>query len=318
MAGKNYSNTLQSEQLLLLELSGMHYVDLNDVSKKFKKHTRTLLRYIASLKKKGINVIKKSSKGKLYMIEENNQGISSQFTESEFNILMKSFEKMKLDKSFQLRGDLLHKLIKYIYFNTENVGEFEQEITKIKIAIKGKQLLKIQKYYARHGISEDVEVAPVQLDVSRKKIIAYHNGMFKNYNLENMENVENTKEKAINMPEYAPSGKIELDVFGFNKRNNQVFKVELAMTMFATSQLRRQFPLMVKYITPLRDGMYRRLLKIEVHDIEPIARFITGLFNEIKILGSNSAKEKIEEYYFTRVVKGYASNYPSKKNNSAK
>ena len=84
------------------------------------------------------------------------------------------------------------------------------------------------------------------------------------------------------------------------------------LTKFAKSQLIRQFPIMEKHLVTIKKDPFYALLKITVHDIQPIARFVTGLFNEIKIEGNDKAKEEFKKYYFDRVENGFKINYSNK------
>lgn len=48
---------------------------------------------------------------------------------------------------------------------------------------------------------------------------------------------------------------------------------------------------------------------MEVYDIQPIARFVTGLLNEVLILESQEAKNLIKEYIKNRIKSGLIMNF---------
>lgn len=306
MARDRYKKSLHNEKLLFIELLGTDYVSLDSVSKKLNVSINALLDYIKKWKdpNSGVIVKRKPGKERLYMIEDFNSTYSSPFTEDEFTILLKM-----LKTSTLLNKTLADKLLKVIYFNTEISLGYEKEISAIKKAIKDRKKISIGKYTGRDKTSNDLELTPIHVDVAKKRLIIYSqsDNKFKSYNIENMEKVAVSKQTADSHPDWTPQAE-DYDVFGFSFSKEKI-EVELMLTMFAKSQLIRQFPKLEKYLFPLKNDRYKSLLRIVVHDIQPIARFITGLFNEIKIEGSQRAKILIEEYYKNRVENGFKTNY---------
>ena len=299
-----YKKSIQKNSKLQIELRGIDYVNLVELAKKFDVNIRTLTRSIDDLATEGIKIDKKPGKNHLYRIYDADQSSLPKFTEEELNILTTEIQKLK-----GISESISSKLLKMIYFNLEDSGNYKKEIEIIKRSIKTKTKFLIKKYYARNGVSYDRKLTAVKLDIQKKKVFVYNTKRqgFSTFNLENMEKVEPLTDAADPYPLYEPKPE-NLDVFGFGFYDKKI-EVELLLTMFAKSQLIRQFPIMEKHLIFLKKDPYYALLKITVHDIHPIARFVTGLFNEIKIEGSEMAKEEIKKYYFKRVDKGYQENY---------
>jgi hypothetical protein len=194
----------------------------------------------------------------------------------------------------------------------EDFGNYKSEIEIIKNSKKDNTKFLIKKYYGRDRISYDLKLTAAKLDIQNKKVFVYNDKKetFFTYNIENMEKVESLIDTADVYPPYEPKPE-NLDVFGFNFYGKKI-EVELMLTKFAKSQLIRQFPIMEKHLITIKKDPYYALLKITVHDIQPIARFVTGLFNEIKIEGNDKAKEEIKKYYYDRVENGFKNNYSNK------
>jgi predicted DNA-binding transcriptional regulator YafY len=314
MSRGNYKKSTLKKSKLQLELRGIEFVNLVDVAKKFNVNVRTLTRYKDEMIAEGIKVEKKPGKNHLYRIYDAEQSSLPKFTEDEFNKLTNELKYLAgIDESIS------SKLLKIIYLNLEDLGDYKNEIEIIRKSIKTKTKIFIKKYYGRERVSYDRILTVAKIDIPRKKIFAYDEEKEEDkknkkdekrlltFNLENMEKVSALDKPADKFPPYEPKAE-DLDVFGFNFYGKKI-KVELLLTMFAKSQLVRQFPIMEKHLILIKKDPYYAILKITVHDIQPIARFVTGLFNEIRIEGSEQAKEEIKTYYFNRVDKGYQENY---------
>jgi biotin operon repressor len=307
MSREKYSKTINKKSQLQLELRGIEFVDLEELAKKFGVNKRTLKRGIEDIEEDGIIVEKKKGKNNLYRIYDIDQASLPKFNEDEFNTITSQI------KDLDGIGDLItSKLLKLIYFNLEDFGNYKSEIEIIKNSKKNNTKFLIKKYYGRDRISYDLKLTAAKLDVQNKKVFVYNDNRetFFTYNIENMEKVESLIDTADAYPPYEPKPE-NLDVFGFNFYGKKI-EVELMLTKFAKSQLIRQFPIMEKHLITIKKDPYYALLKITVHDIQPIARFVTGLFNEIKIEGNNKAKEEIKKYYYDRVENGFKNNYSNK------
>ena len=307
MSREKYSKTITKKSQLQLELRGIEFVDLEDLAKKFGVNKRTLTRGIKDIEKDGIIVEKKKGKNNLYRIYDIDQSSLPKFNEDEFNIITSQI------KDLEGINDLItSKLLKLIYFNLEDFGNYKSEIEIIKNSIKNDTKFLVKKYYGRDKISYDLKLTAAKFDIQNKKVFVYNDNKktFFTYNIENMEKVEPLLDTADDYPPYEPKPE-NLDVFGFNFYGKKI-EVELMLTKFAKSQLIRQFPIIEKHLITIKKDPFYALLKITVHDIQPIARFVTGLFNEIKIEGNDKAKEEFKKYYFERVENGFKINYSNK------
>lgn len=305
MARDNYKSSIQKKAKLQIELRGTEYVDVREIAKKMNVNVRTITRYIDELiNEDGIKIEKKSKKSYLYRIEDESYSINPRFSEDEFNLIAKEIKPLEA-----IHKSAYDKLIRTIYMNLEDTWNYRNIIDTIKASIISKTKLSFIYYSRDNSNAEEKKATAVYLDTFSKRVYMTYSkfGNVYPYNFENFELISNTTEIADPFEKFKPE-KRNLDVFGFMYKNKKI-EVELLLSMFAKSQLIRQFPIMEKFILPIKKNKYKALLKIEVYDIQPIARFITGLFNEIKIEGSNQAKLEIENYYKERVEGGYKENY---------
>ncbi|MBU3744194.1 MAG: hypothetical protein FGM61_06530 [Sediminibacterium sp.] len=284
-------------------MSGNQYVDLDDLVKKLGKSKRTLQRTIEIMheEKKAI-IERKPGKRSLYIIYDDDPAGNSTFTEKECEQIL-----TQLDSLEAISDSLKKKLSKTVYLQTENVGIYRKEINTIQSAISNHHKILIEKYKGRDKPPEKRIITPVSISISGKKIDAMDKGKIKTFNIENMEKVKELDEPG----ESASNLIIKKDVFGFSpKENEREIHIKLLLTQFAYSQLTRQFPIMEKYIFDKKGNVeYPKLLEITVYDIQPIGRFITGLFDRVKILGDAYAKMKLKEYYLNHVEAGYHVNF---------
>jgi len=304
MSTTRYSKSIFLEKRLFLELCGNQFVDLDDLAIKLGKSKRTLQRTIEAINEKRNAAIieRKPGKRSLYIIYDDDAAADSIFTEKECEQLLTHF-----DKNDTISDSLKRKLSKNIYLHTENAGIYRKEINIIQSAITNQHKISIEKYKGRDASTEKRIITPVRISVTGKKIDAIDNGKFKTFNIENMEQVKELDEPAETIPNIS----IKKDVFGFNpKENEKEINIKLLLTQFAYSQLIRQFPIMDKYIFDKKgNSEYPKLLEITVYDIQPIGRFITGLFDKVKIIADDEAKNKIRKYYLEHVAAGFKKNF---------
>lgn len=193
----------------------------------------------------------------------------------------------------------------------KGLATYQEIISKIKNAIRLKKEIILKNYYSRnHGVIKQKRIIPVLLDENNRKIYAIDNGEKKYFKFENFDKVEDLKGGKKHYIDWNPLE--NRDVFGFLPNDEQLTKIHVTLHLdrFARSQLLTQFPHIFEYLKKIKNkSPFCYELTIQVYDIEPIARFLTGLFDRIKIVGDIDAKDKIEKYYLNKVVKGYKENY---------
>jgi len=305
---KGESHTRNSFKINQLEriLRGTEFRTLSDLADLLKVNIRSIQRYMKNWSENKYNFQVNNEKKKGFRIFDPDSSGLPTFTEDEIFKLWNHFLEQNM-----LSEDLKDKLIKTVSLRIEDTGKFKTEIFEIKKAIKDKKKIRIQEYYSReHHLTHLKEITPVYLNIDTKKVFAF-NPIEKKIYTYNLENMYGVKKTSIPSDDYFNLSfkKDELDIFGF-RFNNKKINVQLLLTAFARSQLIRQFPKIDELITDIGNSHDSFRLKITVHDIQPIARFVTGLFNEVKIEGNNEAKELIKKYYSEMVKKGFEKNFP--------
>lgn len=304
MSTTRYPKSIFLEKRLFLELSGNQFVDLDELAIKLGKSKRTLQRTIEFInEKRNATIIeRKPGKSSLYIIRDDEAAGNSIFTEQECEQLLSHF-----DGDVTISDLLKKKLAKTIYLHTENAGIYKKEINTIQSAINNQHKILIENYIGRDGVPQKRIITPLSISVSGKRIDAIDKGKIKTFNIENMQGLKEINEPA----EAVANSSVKKDVFGFNPKDDErEIKIQLLLSQFAYSQLTRQFPIMEKYIFEKKGNpKYPKLLEIAVYDIQPIGRFITGLFDRVKLIGDHYAAAKLKEYYLEHVEMGYKNHF---------
>lgn len=177
--------------------------------------------------------------------------------------------------------------------------------------MKNKWQLLLEKYTSRDGELNQVTVHPTGFDPVNGKLTGYYinktgHRIFRDFKVENMLQIRCIERKAHQL-----NTSVQIrDVFGFfSNENNDVFKIKLEMSSFAHSMLIRQFRFLSSYIRQKKQQEFPFVLQITVFDIQPIARFATGLLNEVRLRGDNAAKKALKKYIERRVLIGYEQNF---------
>ncbi len=293
------------------------WMTVEELALTLKVDTRTVYRYIDKIKEiEGLR-----NQGRSYCIKRTKPVLSSSFTEQEIdmlrNLLYKQVDKSLsdkllslLNKSHQERKDHEKKVANSNYF--EHIRKIEKAMSKNKCIV-------LNDYRSRDSHIQSVIVSPVLLDYDTEQLYALKEN--KNrlerrcYNLDRMGGVEVLSIEARSDPEWNPNN--DKDPFGFLPIRD-VFverkRVRLKMSAFAKSLLIQQFPRLIDYIKKTKSHelfgvIFIYELNISVYDIQPIARFAVGLFNEIIIDSECEAFELIKDYIETRVFTGFKNNY---------
>lgn len=311
-------------QLLEFLLSQSENVPLSRLSKEMKVSKRQVQRYLAELKKinpdlETIRAGTKDAEETCYRISIDHVIDSPGLTPNQFNQLMDMLDNYS-DVDSKLRGKLLYILSK-ARFAAFYLSDNE---SKIKECINKKFMLKIKTYYHRDKGAIPLLLKPVRLDSFNGRVYAYQQGedisRVNKYNLELMDIDENDfmgepfdLYKETGIKNFNPFKK-ELDPFGFYLKDKK-YNIVLHLKPFAYSQLFRQFPHLMVYVNRIENSTEEYLYKLEmtVFDIQPIARFVTGLLNEIFIIKNEDTMEsyvEIKKYIEKRVFEGIKINYP--------
>lgn len=307
MARESYTPKKENLWLMDMLLRNKEFVTLDYLMKQLKCTKQTIYNYKNELEKKGIVVLSNNASPAAFRIEENMEAYSG-IDNNEFHLLMELLSKNDLKHIKDLRIKIMG-LISNARFRTQYLKE---KIDAIDSCIKHKKMIELDVYYSRDkGATKNVVLNPVLFDRSSGRLYANKLGesKVKTYNLENMGTVRLSAKDKIKVEFKKSISNVNKDPFGFPQGSNE-YDVTLLLKPFAHSQLFRQFPLIMKYVNEIKgSNEYSHRLIIKVYDIQPIARFVSGLLTEVKILGTQHAKDEIKEYIQNRVFKGYEENF---------
>jgi proteasome accessory factor C len=255
---------------------------------------RTVYRYLDLVKELGFELHKDHNNKFQIVGGDEYQQIS--FSEEEVLLLRDLV--MTTGKDNKLRDSLLQK----IYLQSElaiqgnqilkaNLGKMVEKINSSisenkRILLKGYHSLNTQK------ISDRI-IEPITLTDNYNSVCGFEVETQQNkyYNLERITEVIQLEDEQ----QFHQFHQLdEMDVFGFSEKNGRKFSVELLVSLRAYILLKEQYPKIENHITKeINSEKYR--VKIDVNNPKPITRFILGLKEDIKVIGSESFLKHISE-----------------------
>lgn len=250
---------------------------------------RTVYRYLDLVKELGFELLKDHNNKFQIIGEDDYPSIS--FSKEEVSLLRDLV--LSTGKDNKLKDSLLQK----IYLQSElaiqgnhvlkaNLGRM---IEKINLSITENKRILLKGYHSINTqVISDRIIEPIGLTDNYNSVCGFEveTKLNKYYNLERINEV-------VILDESQEFNKLhqldELDVFGFSDKNGEKFMVELSLSLRAYILLKEQYPKIEKHIVKNKKSE-KYYLKVEVNNPKPITRFILGLNDEIKIIGSNKFK----------------------------
>lgn len=312
-----------NKKILTFLLRGEEYRTEDELAKILGVSTKTIERWIEEIELLYPNTLEKITKRKkgsvkgerlrrIYDPSTKTSGSISNTDLKAFYEAISSFNDISISHILNIVAkNQLNEWLDAKEKSDKGLATYQEIISKIKNAIRLKKEVILKNYYSRnHGVIKQKRIIPILLDENNRKIYAIDNGEKKYFKFENFDKVEDLKGGKKHYIDWNPLE--NRDVFGFLPNDDQLTKIHVTLHLdrFARSQLLTQFPHIFEYLKKIKNkSPFCYELAIQVYDIEPIARFVTGLFDRIKIVGDIDAKDKIEKYYLNKVVKGYKENY---------
>jgi predicted DNA-binding transcriptional regulator YafY len=254
---------------------------------------RTVYRYLDLVKELGFELQK--DQNNKFLIIGNDDFETASFSNEEATLLRDLV--LSIGKESKLRDSLLQK----IYLQSElaiqgnhvlkaNLGII---VTKINTAIIENKRVLLKSYHSINSqkISDRI-IEPICLTDNYNSICGFEveTKTNKYYNIERVTEVLILSEEQ----EFHKLHQLdEMDAFGFSKLNGEGFQVELNLSLKAYILLKEEYPKIDKHIKKDKSSEYYNL-KIEVNNPKPITRFILGLKEDIKIIGSTEFKEYLK------------------------
>lgn len=280
---------------LMLLLTQNRTLTVEDISQHLHISRRSIYRYIDAFKSMGF-IMKKN--GSCYRIDHNSpffQKITSgmQFTEDEVITISEVLNSV-YNNSAQVRHlrEKLTNLYSPDILARHGVdNHLAQNISMIYRAIREERVVMLKNYTSpSSGKTSNRIVEPYLFfnENSEVRCFELRSGENKTFKVNRAESVEMLPLLWSHKAEHAAFFN---DLFGFTGEKRM--RVSLMLGQLSTNVLLEEFPDAERQLTSLPDGSNR--LDTEVCSYRGIGRFVLGLFDDIKIIGSSDFKNYIDE-----------------------
>ena len=281
---------------LMKLLTGNVSRTIDQLAKEMGTTTRTIYRYIDSIREAGFVVNKLY--GNVYAMGKVARGLSDfnkliYFTEEEAYIIAKMID--GLDNNNTLKRDLQRKLA--CFYDSTSIANYidnpanAANIEALADAIKRRKQVVLKHYESAHSnVAKDRRVEPIEFTTNMIDIWAY-----------DVENAENRMFKVARIQEvevtddgwaFKSMHKVQRpDLFRMTGNLNEAITLQLDTR--AKSLLLEEFPLAEKELRR-EDGKW--ILTTKINSMEGVTRYILGLAADIKILEGESLREYIRKY----------------------
>ena len=274
---------------------------IKEISRKLNTTTRTVYRYIDTLKEAGFVVTKE---GKYYQIKKLSNDFKNitdllYFSKEDASILYSAID--SIDNSTVMKQELKKKLASI--YDLEIVAKAivqPQHVSNFRLLNEArKDKLQVRLVNYRSASSDKVSdriVEPFSFTSGLQDVLCYEpesqsNKMFKVSRIGKVEKLGTPWQ----FEDRHEEGYIDI----FRMRTNKKIPVTLHLTVRAANLLMEEYPLSKECLTKISDNRWE--LKTEVCNMEGIGRFVMGLYNEITIIDSPELKQhiskKIKEMY---------------------
>lgn len=291
---------------LLQLLTGPHPVSLQEISQHLPKvKDRTIFAYLKAIEEE-YPLERRRKPFPAYRIKSEFKNQAATLDESDVRQLQ------RLIKKEGIRPVLEDKLNAFLRPAKNPLKDrYPETYRTLENCMKNKWQLLLENYTSRDGELNQVTIHPTGFDPSNGKLTGFFinktgHRIFRDCKVENMIKIRCIEKKAHQLNTSVQTR----DVFGFfSNENNDVFKIKLEMSAFAHSMLIRQFRFLSSSVRQKKHQEFPFVLQITVFDIQPIARFATGLLNEVRLRGDMAARKALKNYIQRRVLSGYQQNF---------
>lgn len=282
-------------RLMKLMTGNVNYT-VNDLAERLGTTYRSIYRYIETFKDAGFVVHKLD--GGVYKLGKESpyfKDISQlvHFTDEEAHIVNRLID--GLDDTNMLKQNLRKKLTSV--YNCTAVancivkGANAQNVNHLVEAISEHRQVVLKGYASSHtGVVRDRVVEPFGFTTNYVQVWCYEpeSGMNKLFKTARIGSVEILSEEWQHAEDHN-RGYIDI----FRMTGFELQRVKLELGMLARNLLVEEYPLAERDITPLGDG--RWLLDTEVCNYVGVGRFVMGLMDDIRIVGSPEFEAYIAE-----------------------
>ena len=288
--------------LLVMLMSSKSDHTVEDIAQRLDITSRSVYRYIETLRKVGFAVDKRQSN--LYKLVKI-PGISIDFdkliyfSEEEAYILNSLINGLDGTNSIK-RG--LQKKLSAIYDLT-NLADIvidksiAQNVESLGNAIRSKKKVILKNYESAHSDTiSDRTVEPFCFTTNYIDIWAYDLEKHENkvYKISRIDSVQIMQEYWENESAHnRPSADC------FRMSGNKSIPIKLELSLRAKNLLLEEYPLAAKY---LREEGNLWILETNVHDLAGVGRFVIGLAAEIRIISSPELEEYVQNYALEHII----------------
>lgn len=292
------------ERLLLLVMLMSSKTDhtVEDMALRLDITTRSVYRYIETLRKVGFAVHKRQSNlYKLVKIPDNSIDLNKliYFSEEEAYILNSLIK--GLDGTNPIKHGLQKKLS--AIYSLTNLADIvidkntAQSVESLGNAIRSKKKVILKNYESAHSDTiSDRTVEPFCFTTNYIDVWAYDLEKRENkvYKISRIDSVEILSEFWENESKHnRPSADC------FRMSGNNSIPIKMSLSLRAKNLLLEEYPLAAKHLRE-EDNLW--ILETNVHDLAGVGRFVIGLAAEIRIIDSPELEEYIQEYAMEHII----------------
>lgn len=278
----------------MLTANTLYTVD--DLAERLDMSRRTVYRYIDTFREAGFVIKKSGNRIRLDKESPHFKDISQlvHFTEEEAAILKRAIE--SIDDTNLLKQNLKRKLYSVydnkILADTVVRGANATNVRRLIEAIEQRRQVILRDYRSAHGAAvRDRRVEPFAFTANYVQAWCYdtESDSCKLFKLSRIGSVEPLDDEWRNADRHAEGF---IDIFRMNGERR--LPVRLRLGLLARNLLIEEYPLAERDLMP--DGDDRWILETEVADYAGVARFVTGLLDDIEIVGTPELDRYIDDY----------------------
>lgn len=278
----------------MLTANTLYTVD--DLAERLDMSRRTVYRYIDTFREAGFVIKKSGNHIRLDKESPHFKDISQlvHFTEEEAAILKRAIE--SIDDTNLLKQNLKRKLYSVydnkILADTVVRGANATNVRRLIEAIEQRRQVILRDYRSAHGGAvRGRRVEPFAFTANYVQAWCYdtESDSCKLFKLSRIGSVEPLDDEWRNADRHAEGF---IDIFRMNGKRR--LPVRLRLGLLARNLLIEEYPLAERDLTP--DGDDRWILETEVADYAGVARFVTGLLDDIEIVGTPELDRYIDDY----------------------
>lgn len=254
---------------------------LRQLSQHLEVSERTVRRYFELLEEIGF-IVEKHIIYKTFFIADYTDEESPSFTSEESAVLNQLVKSLK-------HNPLQESLLKKLYAQSDlsplandlTKAHLSKVISTIDEAIKESRQIVLKNYSSLHSSSiSDRTIEPIGFTENYSQLDAFdiQKNAVRTFKTERISDIE-----VLETPFKNAKGMIVLprDIFG--NTGDSEYEITLELSFLASLLMKEEFPTSGKFITA-NDDKY--IFKGKVRHLEAVARFVLGLIEEIKVLGS--------------------------------